>query len=423
MKINLGLILIFIIALWLRFALVFVGYHGDLNNNISWADIAYERGLNGFYGSDDANDWPYSAPNQPPLTILLFTSLRFVWDITARSFNYLNKNFQKFPSRTVWFWEESGMILLVKLPSILADLAIGYLIFKYLNKSKKYKNKAFLISSIWLFNPLTFYNSSIWGQTDSIVNLIGLIAIFALHEKRLIKFCIFITLSLLFKGSLSLFLPILFVFALKQKHNIKTWGISAISSLLIIIATSIWFHPALSLPIWLFNLYKDRILPGEIGYLTANAFNFWWFIDPGKVLDSTKFLGITYRVIGFMITFTALSLISFWLVKNKITDKRLFISLAITSLVSFLFMTRMHERYLYPFFPIATLILAQVTWFIPIYVVLSLVHLLNLFHLFWVPTIDGLRAIYQYQWFTDSLAFITLICLFISLRLFKASKI
>ena len=36
---------ILLFALILRLSLVFVAYHGDLNNNISWATLSVERGL------------------------------------------------------------------------------------------------------------------------------------------------------------------------------------------------------------------------------------------------------------------------------------------------------------------------------------------------------------------------------------------
>src|SRR3989344_3257685 len=131
------LFLILIAALALRLSLIFVAYHGDLNNNISWGTLAVERGLNGLYGSPDANDWPYSAPNQPPLTILMFTGLGLVWRFINSSAWWLNNNFSFFPSGFIWFWERSGMTLLVKLPSLLADLGIGYLIYKHFVNEKR----------------------------------------------------------------------------------------------------------------------------------------------------------------------------------------------------------------------------------------------------------------------------------------------
>ena len=415
------LFLILIAALALRLSLIFVAYHGDLNNNISWGTLAVERGLNGLYGSPDANDWPYSAPNQPPLTILMFTGLGLVWRFINSSAWWLNNNFSFFPSGFIWFWERSGMTLLVKLPSLLADLGIGYLIYKHFVNEKREKLGR-ILASVWLFNPVTWYNSAIWGQTDSVVNFLGLISVWALLSKRLTKFVIFFVGSILFKGSLALFAPILLLVAVIQKYSLREWLSAAFGGVTVILVTSIWFHPYVDLPLWLVNLYRERILPGEIGYLTANAFNFWWLIDSGKTLDSTLYFGIGARFWGFVIT--SLGLIFALLHVNKKTSKeRVFFVLAFVALTSFLFMTRIHERYLYPFFPYATLLLGYIPGFSFAYFVLSVVHILNLYSEFWAPPFPLLENIYNFPIFMQTLSLINIGVFVFLLRLLKSPKL
>jgi Gpi18-like mannosyltransferase len=441
------LLLLFITAFVLRLGLVFTAYHGDLNNNISWGTLAVERGLSGFYGSSNADDWPYSAPNQPPLTILMFTGLRMVWQVVENISWWLNNNFKIFPSGFIWFWESKGITLLVKLPGILADLGIGYCIYKYLlgsshpgakrsevvgshRKSKEdygdsivpmkselqNDKKALLVLSVWLFNPITWYNSAVWGQTDSIVNLLGLLGIFWLLKKKLVWFSVFFTLSFLFKGSLGIFIPILGMIAIWQKHSFKDWLRATCYILLTTVFVSIWFHPHLDIFSWLVNLYTKRILPGEIGYLTANAFNFWWLVDSGKVLDNIIYFGLSARIWGIAITVFGMLGILGWLKKyyshpeqaKRVegsqsveilrctqNDRRIFTSLIIVSLLSFLFMTRMHERYLYPFFPYATILLGLIPGMLIPYIILSVTHLLNLYHLFWAPPIPVIEQAFQ----------------------------
>ncbi len=385
-----------LVALILRLGVLFLGYHGDLNNNISWGTFAVDRGLINFY---EGEGWPNSAPNQPPLTLLLFALTRIAWLGVETSIWWLNNNIPIFPSPLIWFWEQKGMILLVKLPSLVADLAIGVLIYNFFKKDRK----AFLLSSLWLFNPLVWYNSSIWGQTDSIVNLLGLLGILALLERRLTKFLVWFTLSLLFKGSLAIFIPILAYVAIKQKYHVGQWVKASAISLLVIILASVWFHPQLDLLTWLADLYQKRILPGEIGYLTANAFNFWWLVDPGKVLDSTLYLGLPARVLGAVATGFGISLVILWLTK-EVTPKKIFFALSVTSLISFLFMTRIHERYLYPFFVPATFLLGFLPGLLWIYLGFAVIHLINLYNLFWVPGFAPLEAQLLVSWFTQALA-------------------
>src|SRR3990172_7706602 len=419
------LTLIFLGALVLRLSLLFVAYHGDLNNNISWATLAVERGLDGFYDPPSQSygeaSWPYSAPNQPPLTILMLAATRVIWIGIEKLSWFLNNRFSFFPSTFIWFWEGKGMTLLVKLPSTMADLGIGLLIYKYFAQRNKEK-LGFKLSALWLFNPITWYNSAIWGQTDGIVNLLGLIGIFALLNKNLIKFAIFIVLSVLFKGSLAIFAPVLLFVAYTQKYSLKKWLQATIYMLVTAFLVSIWFHPRIDLPVWLINLYRERILPGEIGYLTANAFNFWLLIDSGKRFDSTVYLGLPARLWGFAVVLTGIILVMIWL-KRKISERKIFISLIITSLLSFLFLTRIHERYLYPFFPYGTILLGFLPHFWIPYIILSATHLLNLYHLFWAPPLPWLESLYQNSTFSLLISFVNLFTFAIILRHLKLQKI
>lgn len=417
-NIKFWLVSIFLLGLILRLGVSLVGYHGDLNNNISWGTIAYEKGLNGFYEgsglatkSNGEKDWPYSAPNQPPLTILTFALCRFVWQHLRDFIWYMNWQLLIFPSRLVWFWDDYGMTLLVKLPSIFADLGIAYLIYRYFKNQKT----GLILSAVWLFNPVIWYNSSVWGQTDSVVNLLGLLAILFLLKKKLPVFAVLFTLSMLFKGSLSTFVPVLFFYALWQKYSVKDWFKAILAGLITVLMVSVWFHTAGDLIIWLIDLYMKRILPGEIGFLTANAYNFWWLVDPGKIYDSTLYFGLSARLIGFVIVLAVNAGVIFWLGK-KPDHKRLLLSLLIVSLVSFLFMTRIHERYLYPYFPVSTLALGFLPGYWPVYGLFSLIHLINLYNLFWVPGIGPLRNFLMLSWPGYVFSAVNLILFLLSLR-------
>ncbi len=374
---KLAILLFF--AFILRIFLINIAFHGDLYNNLSWGNALLKYGANGFF---EQKVWEHSAPNQPPLYILLFGLTSFLFRNINGLILYLNDHVGIFPSSLVWFWQDNGNIILLKLPSIFADLGIGLIIYKFFeNKSK---NLAFKLSALWLFNPITFYNSAIWGQTDPIVNLLGLISIYFLINKRLILSLLFLTLSILFKGSLAIFVPVLFFYALWQKYDIKLWVKGILVSGIAIILISIWFYPSLDLPIWLINLYTKQILPGEIGDLSANAFNFWYLVNPGKVLDSMKYFDVAAHTWGYFFTLIVMA-ITVLKLKQKKNEKMLFYSLAIVAISSFLFMTRIHERYLYPFFPVATILIGYIPEFIILYIILSITFLINMYNLFWAP--------------------------------------
>lgn len=392
------LTLVFVGALLIRIILIPVAFHGDLYNNLSWGNALVKYGPVNYY---ERTVWDHSAPNQPPLYILVFGASMWVEQSIGRIIAYLNSNVGIFPSSMVWFWQNNGKIILLKLPSIIADLGIGWVIYLISRKEK--------LTYLWLFNPLTFYNSSIWGQTDSIVNLLGLISIYFLLKKRLIPSVLFIVASLLFKGSLTIFLPVLIIVWILQKHGIKDWLKAFGYSLLLVAAVSVWFHPQIDLPIWLYNLYTQRFFPGEIGYLTANAFNVWYLVNPGKVLDSVRYFGMSAHLIGYLAFVASMGLIILRKRKSLMEERTILMFLAMSALASFLFFTRIHERYLYPFFPVATLLVGLIPELTFPYIVLSLTFLVNMYNLFWAPGIELIRKMLETTFLPAGLALVNVL--------------
>ncbi len=382
---NWKLVSILFFGLLFRIFLIPVARHGDINNNTSWGQLLLTRGPNGFY---EQENWTYSAPNQPPLYLVLFGSTAFFQNTINTSIHWANDHISVFPSKTIWWFDSWGELYIAKLPGIFADLGIAFVIYKLI-KAKK----GLILATVWLLNPVSWYNSAIWGGTDSIVNLIGLVSLSFLYKKKLESSAVFFTLSVLFKGSLLIFAPFWLLVAFRQKFTMREWKNTILMCLLVFLLFSLPFHFSLNMPIWFFNLYTQRFLPGEIGTVTANAFNFWWMASPSNVLDNVTTFGISMRIIGLAITIVlAIPLIK-RILKSPVKINQ-FIIFAVLSFVSFFFMTRIHERYLYPFFPLATVSLAFFPWLWVPYVLLSLSHLLNLYNLFWAPGIPSLESIY-----------------------------
>lgn len=400
-------ILILILGLLLRVAVIPIARHGDINNNTTWGRLVNERGPQGFY---EGTDWPHSAPNQPPLYIYTFAATDFVYRTLGTTFTYLNHNVPAFPSPLIWWWEIWGELYIAKIPGILCDLLIAWCIYTYFKKEKK---KALLLSALWLFTPVSLYNSAVWGGTDSVVNLLGLASVLFLLKKKFSLSAIFILASVLFKSSLALIVPVVILYMLfhaRFKDFVKAAVVSVIFFYIVVLP----FHFNLDAPLWMANLFVERFLPGEIGFLTANSFNLWWIIDPGKTLDSVPFFGVSARTLGILL-FGVFYL--YFLKKIRKQNKNLFLLLSIIPLASFLFMTRMHERYMYPFFPFATIAIGTTTWLIGPFIILSITHLLNLYHLFWAPGNEMLEAWYLNPMFPVAISIINLLVfLYITLR-------
>ncbi len=72
---------------------------------------------------------------------------------------------------------------LLKQPAILADTALGYLLYSYVS-SRKPDGGGFWVLSFWLFSPFTIIISGIWGMFDSIAICFLMISATAISQLR-----------------------------------------------------------------------------------------------------------------------------------------------------------------------------------------------------------------------------------------------
>lgn len=379
---------ILLIAFLFRLVLSFVVWHPDLNNHVDWGIRFWQYGPGDFY---DQNVWSFSWPNQPPGTIIIFAFIRKLFETIFNFFWWINVNIPIFPSNIMLFFEERLYQALLKLPAILADLGIAYLIFAFFKKREEVKFGLFG-ANLFLWNPVIWYNSSIWGQTDATVNFFGVLAMLFLLEKRLIFSFLSIFMSLFIKASLIILVPIILVIAWKQKYSSNAW-IKAIVLPLVIIAI-LTFPFSRGEPFsWLFELYKDKIFGWQLHLITANAFNFWSALTGiHEQKDNLLFGPLSFNVWGYILFGTILMPLFLKLAKNWNYINVLWIA-TLTTFASFVFLTGMHERYLYPFFPLMTLVVAWERRWLSVFVVLSGIHLLNLYNFWWYPRMEWLLEV------------------------------
>jgi len=286
---------------------------------------------------------------------------------------------------------------MLKLPAELADLGIAYLIYKIvisLIKDKEKGRKLALIGAvIFLFNPAVWYNSAVWGQYDSVINFLALLSFYLLVKRKLTSSVLAFAVSIYIKASLLIFAPIFLVIAIRQKYNIKEYLISILFTLLIIGGVTLPFSVGEPFG-WLFNLYKNKVFVDQLHSITANAFNLWGAVNgihaaPQLFPETTPLLGLTYQYWGYII-FTIFYLPALWLVYKKQDTKSVVWALAIAGFSSFMLLTNMHERYLFPLFPYFTILAVTLPELYISYVVTSAISLLNLYNFWFVPFITGL---------------------------------
>lgn len=380
------------VAVIFRLILLFGPWHPDLGNHLDWGIKFWEVGPKYFY---ENLFWRVSWANQPPGTMYLFAAIRKIYEVFFSLFWWLNLKITIFPSGIIPFIESKLYIALVKMPAILADFGIAYLVYKFVSELKN-KKIGKVAALIFLFNPVTWYNSSLWGQTDSIINFFVFLSVFLLWKKHFFIAVLSFFLSLYFKGSLLIFLPFFLIYFL-QSELVWWKKIMYLAVQPIIFSYLSWPFVRWMGPIpWTYHLYRDRIFGHQGNMLTANAFNLWaiiFGIDFSRD-DLGVFLHLTYKQWGMLISGLTILPSIIRLILRRVDLRVFFASLVITSFASFLFLTNMHERYLYPVFPYLTVLIflfPKLKWF---YILLSLVFMLNLYNLWYVPGIKLIQAIY-----------------------------
>lgn len=383
---KLSLTKILLLGLLLRILLMFLVWHPDLNNHIDWGIRFFEYGPEKFY-APSSNVWNFTWPNQPPGTILIFAGIRKLYEFLFSIVWWINVNIPLFPSNVMKFFEEQFYQGLLKLPAILADLGIAYIIYKFFVSIKKSK-LAVLGAAFFLFNPVVWYNSAVWGQTDSTINFFAILSLYMLLRKKLIWSAIFLSICLYIKISLAIFVPLFVIIAIRQKYKVRQYLFSIILPLFSILAVTLIFSGNQNPAVWLYEIYTKKVLTNQLQVITANAFNIWASIAGiHERPQSLPFLLLTYRDWGYILfglSFIPL-LVALWKSQKPTTVIWVF---ALTAFSSWMFLTNMHERYLYPLFPYFTILAVNYKKLRPIYWSVSGINLLNLYNFWFVPRIE-----------------------------------
>jgi len=385
---------VLLIGLILRVFLIIISkWHPDLLNHIDWGIRFLNLGPRKFY---ENIFWGVSWPNQPFGTMLLFAFSAICKNIIFSFIELLNQTFSFFPSFIIPFIEANIHAWMVKMPFILADIGLGYLIYKIVLEFRP--KFAVLAASLFIFNPVLIYNSAIWGQTDSLINLLALSGIYLVFRKHYFSGVFLFLLTFIFKLSLIIYLPIFGLLFLKR---LKDWYKFVIPFLFFL-----GFMYLLAIPFkldgfssfqWIWYMYTNRVLVRQGSMLNGNAFNLWsliYGIDLSKS-EFTLFHGLSLQSWGRLIYL--ISLIPVWVkfIKSKLTLNSLISALMISAFGCFIFLTNMHERYLYPVFPLLTILIfiPKSKFTLKSIILLSIIHFLNLYNLWFYPLILPLRTI------------------------------
>lgn len=271
----------------------------------------------------------------------------------------------------------SGYDFMLKLPNNVADLAAGFLIYLIIKKKLGVKlgKIGFLLYTL---NPTVWFNSAVFGQFDGSGAFFGLFAAYLLLEKKQLLWAVLsFAVAWAVKPQAIALAP---AFGLIALFNFKPrdWFKAALT---FINATLLLYWPFFPQNPVLGVIYVFQEMAKIYSCTTCFGFNFWGIFGNWQP-DTALFLNLPLLVWGIILF--ALTLIPiFFLPRFKLRYKTPFVYATIAlSVLSFnMFITRMHERYVFPFFAfllIAAILLKSKPLLI-IYLFFSLFNFINVY--------------------------------------------
>lgn len=347
-NVYLIIFLILLVGFVLRVIFVNKAAVGDLSAYGEWGQKVWELGPKNFYLGD--NQWFYSHPNYPPIAILLFGGIDWLWQ--HKYFLPQLHNIIRFPPASfIIYFYKYGNILLYKLIPIISDLILGILIYKLVKKFTKNNLRAILACSFFVLSPITIFISGLWGQSDSLVALLGLASFLLLGNSKFVLSALLFFIGFYIKPNWGIFIPFYLYVLYLKRPSLKSiiLSILAVFAVFFIVSAPFSAHGVFNFTqkVWL----ERFIIPIKNGgRASSSAFNFHTiFLKVDREYHNAKYLGLVPANILGLLAFLAINIYSFiYLKRSKNFIWGILVGIFTIGMGNFLFMTSMLERYFFP---------------------------------------------------------------------------
>ncbi len=346
------------------------GHTADVVLFVSWMNALAEHGLGSFHEHVQAN--------YPPFYILVLRGLGEL----CRAFGLAGQ-------------DGLAVTMLQRLPACLADMALAILLYR--EGARLFGARLGLAAAaLYYLNPVSLYISAYWGQVDSIHSLFVVAAVIAINRARPGWAGLAVALALLQKLQSIVFIPLV-VFDVYRRWRWVGLGKCLAGATLAALLVLTPFVVAGSAGKVLRNGYG---VVGQYPKLSVKAFNVWAAVAELEVADTTVpialiraaagtsdrvaadatwYLALTWRRIGSAAFVVAVAVILSVHARRWDAEAR-FLAAAALAAAMFVFLTEMHERYLYPIVAILPLWAVASAWRERFFVFASALLLLNLTH-------------------------------------------
>ena len=312
---------------------------------------------------------------------------------------------------------------LIKVPPILADLAIGYLVWSMVRELGGRERSALIAALVAVLNPLSWFDSVVWGQVDSFGVVFLLLGLRALWRDQPERAAIYTVVAAIIKPQLGILIPLLAVITIRRAlwpttraaaddpwerrtgrplRILTTAAAGYLTALVLCLPFGLSvLEPSATAPFIRSGLIDQVVLAGGgYPYLTVNAYNIWALVpgDLGHSLanaglwvcdaviadlercgSGTALFGVVPALIVGAAALVGSILAVLWVAVRRPDRLTLLVALAVLALAFFAAPTRVHERYGYPFFALGAILIAvSPRWRIS-YTVLSIATFANMY--------------------------------------------
>ena len=270
----------------------------------------------------------------------------------------------------------------LKLPAVFFDLASAYLLYRMLDGQRPLLRLG--APALYLVLPPVLLLGPVWGQTDSILAFFLLLTVYYLSRGRPVTGALAYTVGFITKPQAVAALPIL-AFWILWNHTPQVWLKCVAASLIAGFFIILPFFPDrayLIVPPFEGMFHRLEYAATVESYRVSSffAYNFWGMKVGLFKPDATTFWGIAYRIWGFGL-FAMASLAIVYVFGRTRSPGLMALAVALSTLAFYVFLTRMHERYLFsallPLLAACAILNYRLLW--TAFVGLVLVHFLNLY--------------------------------------------
>ena len=334
---------VLVVAVALRVVLLVVpGYPADLRAFQCWAIRAGTEGIAHIYdykGPSATTGGEYGYYDYPPLYAYVLAPA-----------GALDAHFRP-EDVSPSFTGAPALEAAVKVPPLLADLALAGLLFWCVDRFALGRRSAWIVASVYMVQPAVFIDSGRWGQPDAIHSVLVLLALAFVLSGRAPSGWIAMTLACLMKPLALPFVPLL-ALATLRRVTIRATVLSAIA----VIGTVL----VVFLPFLLERHFRSIVLrivadTDIMPFTTLNAHNLWWITARWQPSDQPIVGPVTATELGLLLFGIAYALTAYVLWSRRERDDVWFEGLFVVALVFFFVSTHLHENHLFAAIPFALL--------------------------------------------------------------------